>query len=148
MATQKIVIGARTSLNCTGGNALATLTNASFSTSDAVNNTTNQPIDLIVELAVTPGTVAGNKQALLYAIGSLDGTNYGTGVTTADVNDMTLIGVLPLATNSTLQRKLFEVAACFGGVLPPYLKFVAQNDSGVTWTTGTLYTSEVSGTVT
>lgn len=144
MATIKTVVGSRSSLNCTG---LATLVSAAFATSDAYNNTTAQPVDLFVELAVTPGTVAGNKQAVLYALASLDGTNYQTGANATDFGDMTLIGCMDLKSNATLQRKIFAVAAAFNGVLPPYIKFVVQNDSGVTWTTGTLNTAEVSATV-
>lgn len=142
MATQKIVIGARTSLTISG---FSTLTNGSFATSSAYDNTANQPIDLLVEVAATQGATTG--QINVFAIGSLDNSNYQTGVVTADVSVMTLIGVLPMTTNSTLQRKMFEVAACFGGEMPPYIKIVCQNSAGSTLTTGTIYTSEVSATV-
>lgn len=149
MATVKQVAGSRTSLTVTG---LSTLASATYVASAAYNNTTNQPLDLLVELAVTPGTVSGNKQALLFAKASIDGTNYSTGpesgTTTTDEPDLVFIGVLPLNTNSTAQARIFSVSSSFGGVLPPYLKFIVKNDSGAAFTAGTVHTSEISATVT
>lgn len=142
MSTFKQVVGTPNAITVTG---LATLASATYATSNATNNTTNQPLDLLVELAVTPGTVAGNKQAVLFALGSLDGTNYQTGANATDEADMTLIGVLPLNSNATAQRRAFSVASAFGGVLPPYTKFVVKNDSGAAFTAGTLTVAEVSG---
>ena len=148
MATIKQIVGSRTSLTVTG---LSTLASATYVLSNAKDNTSNQPIGLMVELEVTPGTVSSNKQAVLFAQGSLDGTNYGTGPTsgntTTDEPVLTYIGALPLNTNSTAQRKQFTVAAAFGGVLPPYIKFVVKNESGAAFTAGALYTSEISATV-
>lgn len=148
MATIKSIVGTRTSITVTG---LSSLASATYVTSNQLDNTTNQPVDMLVELAATPGTVSGNKQAILFAIASLDGTNYQTGptsgTTTTDEPDLTYIGTLPLNTNTTLQRKTFSVASAFGGVLPPFLKFVVKNDSGAAFTTGTVFASEVSATV-
>lgn len=148
MATVKQVCGTRTSLTVTG---LSTLASATYVASNEIDNTTNQPVDLLVELAVTPGTVSGNKQAVLFAIASLDGTNYQTGptsgTTTTDEPDLTYIGILPLNTNSTAQRKIFSIAAAFGGKLPPKMKLVVKNDSGAAFSAGTIYTSEVSLTI-
>jgi hypothetical protein len=145
MATVKQVVGAKAALNVTG---LSTLASATYVTSDVKNNTTNQPCDLMVELSITPGTVAGNKQAVLFALGSLDNSVFQTGANSTDEGDMTYIGTLPLASATTAQTKLFSVAAAFGGALPPYNKFVVKNDSGAAFTAGTLNVSEVSLTVT
>ncbi|HEV2612535.1 MAG TPA: hypothetical protein VGU61_19895 [Noviherbaspirillum sp.] len=148
MATVKQEVGTRTALTATG---LSTLASATYVASNVLDVSANDPLDVIVELAITPGTVAGNKQAVLFAQASLDNTNFQTGpasgTTTTDEAVLTLIGTLPLPTNATLQRKAFSVAAAFGGVLPPYLKFVVKNDSGAAFTTGTIHTAEVSGTV-
>jgi hypothetical protein len=148
MSTVKQIVGTRTSLTVTG---LSTLASATYVQSNDYDCTTNQPLDLLVELAATPGTVSGNKQAVLFATASLDGTNYSTGptsgTTTTDEADLVYLGTLPLNTNATLQRKLFSVAAAFGGVLPAHVKFVVKNDSGAAFTTGTIFTSEISATV-
>lgn len=148
-STVKQVVGTRTSVTVTG---LGTLASATYVQSAAVNLTTNQPVDVLVELAATPGTVAGNKQALLFATASIDAdTNYSTGPTSSttatDEPNLVLIGVLPLATNATLQRKIFSLAAAFGGVLPKYVKFVVKNDSGAAFTTGTINIAEVSTSI-
>lgn len=91
------------------------------------------PLDVIFELAVTPGTVSGNKQALLFAKISMDGTNYGTGpesgTTVTDQPVLHFIGALPLPTSSTLQRKGFSLVAAIGFV-PYSIKPIVFNDSG------------------
>jgi hypothetical protein len=149
MSTVKQVSGTRTAATIT----LNSLASATYVAATAINFT-NQPVDLLVELALTPGTVSGNKQAILFAQASLDGTNYQTGptsgTTTTDEPNLTFIGALPLNTNSTLQTKIFSVAAAFGGVLPPYLKFVVKNDSGAALggSGNSLNYSEISVTVT
>ena len=65
MAVIKQVVSAKAALTVTG---LATLASASYATSAAKDNTANQPIDLIVELSITAGSVSANKQAVLYAL--------------------------------------------------------------------------------
>lgn len=148
MATIKQLVGTRTALTVTG---LATLASATYVASNVLDCATNDPLDVLVELTITPGAVTGNKQAVLFAVASLDNTNFQTGptsgTTTTDEPVLTLIGVLPLNTNTTAQTKIFSVAAAYGGALPPYLKFVVKNDSGAAFTAGTIYTSEVSATV-
>ena len=144
MASVTQIVGARTSLTVSG---LSTLTANNYATSDAFNCTTDDPLDVIVEVAVTPGSVSGNRQAVVFALASLDGTLYQTGNTSADEAVMNYVGALPLPSNTTLQRKMFSVAAAFGGVLPAYFKIVVKNDCGSTFTTGTVFTSTVIGNV-
>lgn len=142
MATVKQVVGTRTALT---SSALPTLASGAYATSAAKDNTVNQPTDLLVELSVTPGSVSGNKQAVLFALGSLDNVNFQTGANSTDENDMTFIGTLPLNSASTKQTRIFSgVAAAFGGSLPPYIEFVVKNDSGAAFTAGTINTAEVS----
>lgn len=143
MATVKQVVGAKAALTVTG---LSTLASATYATSAVKDNTTNQPSDLLIELSITPGTVAGNKQAVLYALASLDNSVFQTGVSTADESVMTLIGVLPLPSAGVAQTRTFSVAGAFGA-LPPFEKFVVKNDSGAAFTAGTINVSEVSLTV-
>jgi hypothetical protein len=148
VSTVKLVVGTRTAVTVTG---LSTLASATYVLSNDYNVSSNQPLDLLVELEATPGTVSGNKQAVLFAIASNDGTNYSTGptsgTTTTDEADLIYIGTLPLGTNSTQQRKMFPVACAFGGSLPAHIKFVIKNDSGAAFTAGALYVSEVSATI-
>lgn len=148
MAIIKQVVGTRTALTVTG---LATLASATYVASDTLDVSANDPLDVAVELTITPGTVAGNKQAVLFAQASLDNINFQTGpasgTTTTDEPVLTRVGVLPLPTAAVAQRKVFSLAASYGGVLPPYVKLVVKNDSGAAFTAGTVFTSEVSGTV-
>lgn len=144
MATVKQIVGSKAAITIT----LASAASTSYTTSSAVkDNTTNQPLDLFVELTITPGTVSGNKQAILYALSSLDNSVFETGANSTDNGVMTFLGVLPLPSSSTAQTKLFTVASRYGGSLPPYQKFVVYNDSGATFTSGSINVSEVSSTV-
>jgi hypothetical protein len=147
MSTIKQVVGSFSSVTVTG---LSTLASATYVQSNEVDNTTNQPLDLFVMLEATPGTVSGNKQAVLFAQ-AMDGTNYQTGptsgTTTTDEPNLTYIGTLPLNTNTTQQRKFFSVANAFGGILPSKIKFVIKNDCGSAFTAAALKTAEISATV-
>lgn len=152
MSTIKQVVGSLATVSFSGTN-LSTLANGTYVQSNVTTDvTTNQPLDLLVEFSVTAGTVSGNKQAILFAQASVDNSAFQTGptsgTTTTDESSLQYIGSLPLTTSSTLQRKFFSVAAAYGGVLPPYLRFVVKNDSGAAFTTGTVKVAEVSSTVT
>jgi hypothetical protein len=91
------------------------------------------PTDIILELVLTPGTVAGNKQAILFVQASLDNSVFSSGptsgTTTTDQPDLYFIGALPLNTSSTQQAKQFSVLAALG-FIPRALKPVIFNDSG------------------
>lgn len=147
MATITAIVGTRTSLTVTG---LGTLASATYVTSSAYNITTTDPLDIIVEVEAATGTTpTGNKQLVVFAKGSLDGTNFGSGpesgTTTTDEPDLHFVGTLPMNTITTTHRKLFSLAAAFGGVLPQQVKLVLKNDLGVALTSGAVYTSEVTG---
>lgn len=144
MATVKQVLGPRTAVTFP---TLPTLASGIYGVSNARDNTVNQPLDLLVELSITPGTVSGNKQAVLFGLGSIDSSVFQTGANSTDAQDMTLIGTLALASNAVKQTKLFTVALAYGGVLPGYQQFVVLNDSGAAFTAGTIFVSEVSATV-
>lgn len=146
MATITQIVGARTSLTISGFNGLA---NAGYATSDAFNATTANPLDVIVEVNTTPGATTGNQQVVVFAVASLNGTDYQTGPVAADEAVLNYVGSVPVVTDSAPQRKMFSVAAAFGGVLPPYFKIVVKNDCGNTLdaTGNTLFTSTVIGNV-
>ncbi len=130
MATITAAAGSRTSLTTTALNSLASATYVSAGTIDA---SAIDPIDTVIEVEATPGTVSGNKQLAVFLKASFDNTNFGTGpesgTTTTDEPNLKLIGTLPLNTSSTLQRGAFSVAAALGYV-PPYFKVIVKNDSG------------------
>lgn len=130
MTTQSLPAGSRTTLTTSALNSLASATYVSAGTIDV---SATDPLDVVVEVEITPGTVSSNKQALVFAQSSFDNTNFETGptsgTTTTDEPNLRLIGNLPLATNSTLQRKAFSIAAALGFV-PPYFKIIVKNETG------------------
>lgn len=134
MTTQSVGIGTRTALTITL-NSLANVTYVAATAVDihAAVGSVTAPQEVIIDVEITPGTVGGNKQALVFVQTSMDGTNYSTGptsgTTTTDQPNLMWIGTLPLGTNATLQRKSFPMVATLGFV--PYgFKLVVFNDSG------------------
>lgn len=129
MGTISQVLGTRTALTIT----LNSLANVTYVAATAVDLGATTPLDCIIEVEVTPGTVAGNKQAIVFIQESLDGTNYSTGpasgTTVTDQPDLYQIGTLALGTNAGLQRKAFSIASALGW-LPRYFKVIVFNDSG------------------
>ena len=150
MATVKQVVGTRTALTTTALNSLAS---GNYVAAGTLTHNTNQPLDVLIEVTATPGTVSGNKQLVVFAKVSLDGTNYSTGpesgATTTDEPDLYYVGSLPLNTSSTAQTKTFSLAAALGGRLPYASKIVVKNDSGAALAASghSVYTSEISATV-
>lgn len=150
MATVKQVVGSRTSLTTSALNSLAS---ATFVSAGTITHNTNQPLDVLVEVTATPGTVSGNKQLVVFAKISLDGTNFTSGpesgTTTTDEPDLFFVGTVPLNTNSTAQTKTFSLAAALGGVLPYASKIIVKNDSGAALAASgnSVYYSEISATV-
>lgn len=147
MATITSVVGTRTSLTVTG---LSTLASATYVASSAYNCTTNDPLDVLLEVEVaTTNTPSGNKQLAVFAKASLDGTNFTSGpesgTTTTDEPDLCRVGIVPMNSASTTHRRIFSLASAFGGVLPQQFKIVLKNDLGVALTSGACYTAEVTG---
>ena len=150
MATIKQIVGTRTSLTTSALNSLAS---ATFVSAGTITHNTNQPIDVMIEVTATPGTVSGNKQLVVFAKVSLDGTNYSTGpesgTTTTDEPDLYYVGTVPLNTSSAVQTKTFSLAAALGGMLPYASKIIIKNDSGAALAASgsSVYYSEISATV-
>lgn len=145
MATVTQALGTRTNLGSLGTLAIGTYINAGTITFD-----TNKNGEVLLEVSATPGTVSGNKQLVVFAQRSLDGTNFETGptsgTTTTDEPELTFIGVVPLPTNSTLQRKTFSLQQAFG-TLPFACKIICKNESGAALASGSVEYSEVTTTV-
>jgi len=112
---------------------LNSLASATYVAATAVDLGTPTPIDTLLELVITPGTVSGNKQALLFVQVSLDGTNYSTGptsgTTTTDQPNLFFVGTLPLNSSSTQQRDSWSLLTAIG-FSPRFIKPVVLNDSG------------------
>ena len=145
MATVTQTVGTRTNLG-----SLGTLANGTYINVGTITFNTNKPIECLLEVSATPGTVSGNKQLVVFAQKSLDGANFETGptsgTTTTDEPDLTFIGVVPLLTNSTLQRKTFNLAQVFGA-MPYACKIICKNDSGAALASGSVEYAEVTTTV-
>lgn len=146
MATVTQQLGSRTNLGSLGTLAAGTYLNVGTITFD-----TNKPLEVVLEVSSTPGTVSGNKQLVVFAQESLDGTNFETGpvsgTSTTDESNLTFIGTVPLNTNSTLQRGVFKLSPSFGGALPFAAKIIVKNDSGVALASGSVEYAEVTTTV-
>lgn len=148
MADITLVAGARTELTTT---ALDSLGSATYVVAGILNNTTNNPLDVLVDVGVTPGNVSSNKQVLVFAKASLNGTNYSSGpesgTTATDQPNLILLGSIPCNTNTTFQRDVFSVASAFSGVLPPYVKIIIKNETGAALAASghSVYYSEVKG---
>lgn len=128
MATDlKLKYGSATALTVTGLNSLA---NNSFATSDAINNTTNLYLDYIVELTVANIAEGYNLQIAVYAISSLDGTNYSDNQSTNIPFAAKYVGTLPINGAGPWRSAGMSVAAAFNGAIPPYFKLVILNEGG------------------
>jgi hypothetical protein len=124
MATVKISYGTATALTIT----LNSLASAGTATSSAVVNTTDLALDALVDVEVTTasGTLGTNPNVAVYALGSVDGTNF------ADSTNATLIGVIPVAVAATAYRKTnMSIANAFGGSVPPQWKLYVVNNTGL-----------------
>lgn len=130
MATITVGAGSRTSLTTSALNSLAS---ATYVSAGVIDVSAVDPLDVVVEVEATPGTVAGNKQLVVFARVSMNGTNYSTGpvsgTTATDEPNLKFLGTVPLNTNATLQRNALSVVSALGYV-PPYMEIVVKNDSG------------------
>lgn len=156
MTIAKIIQGARTQVAGAAA-AMNSLGNGTYVVLGTIthNSGGKVPLDCMVELMVTPGTVAGNKQAVLFAQVSLDGVNWTTGpssgTTATDEVNLTRIGSLQLGTNAVAQRDVFSLAAAIrGGILPFATRLILKNDSGAALaaTGNDLYMLDASGDLT
>jgi hypothetical protein len=152
MATIKSEVQTPVDINSSG---LASLASGAYYQSPTIlNHSTFDPLDVLVDVQVTPGAVAGNFQLLVFAQASLSPSgNFTTGPTSGNsaVNEANLyfVGTLPLNTSGAAQRKIFSLATAFGGTLPVASQLVFKNDSGVALAASghLVRTSEVWGVV-
>lgn len=130
MASITAVVGTKTALTTSALNSLASATYVSAGTIDL---TAADPLDVLVEVAATPGTVSGNRQVVVFAKVSLDGSTWTsgpeTGSTATDEPNLKFIGTVPCNTNSTQQINTLSVVSALG-FIPPHLEIVVKNDTG------------------
>jgi hypothetical protein len=112
---------------------LNSLADNTYVASNAVDTHTTAPLDILVEVTITPGTVAAPKQAKVFLQASLDASVYSTGPTTGstatDEPNLYALGTVPLGTSAAQQTRQFSVMACLGFI--PYAhKLVVRNESG------------------
>lgn len=151
MATIKQIVGTRTDLAFTGLNSLASATYVRNTT--AYDCSTNQPIDVAIEIYITPGNApTGNKQVLAFIQESLDGTNYrsgpSSGTTATDEPNLKFLGAVPVNTASGVQIATFSLLQALGYV-PKKFYVVLKNDAGqaLAASGNSASTSEISSTV-
>lgn len=129
MASIKITYGAATTFT------MSATTLAAGSATDifvgTFDSTTDGFLGLQVEMLFTTATVGtGNRVVNLFAASSLDGTNFSDSSITANAR---LLGSVSATANTTAYRSpAFPVEPAFGGVLPPKVKFLIQNDTSAT----------------
>lgn len=130
MATISAIVGTRTALTTTALNSLASATYVSAGTIDL---TAVDPLDVLIEVAATPGTVAGNRQLVVFAEVSLNGTDYTTGPETGtsatDEPNLRFLGTVPLNSNATQQRNVLSVMSALG-YIPAHIKIICKNETG------------------
>lgn len=148
MAIVKSEVQTTSSVTVTG---LSTLTSAAYVVSGTINHSTNDVLDVLVDVAVTVGTVSSNKQVVVFAKQSIDGVNFSSGpesgTTTTDEPDLYFVGTIPTNANSTAYRRVFSLANAYGGTMPHSSKLVIKNETGAALTAGSVQIAEVWGVV-
>jgi hypothetical protein len=140
MAVVKSEVQSAVTLSTTA-TSLSTLASATYLVSASITHITNDPLDVLIDVQInTTNTPTGNKQLVIFAQASLDGTNFTTGptagTTATDEADLYFVGVLPVNQAGT-HRKIFSLAAAYGGTLPHTSRLVFKNDMGVAITNTT-----------
>ena len=128
MADLKLKYGTTQTLTVSGFNSLA---GGSVAVSSDVDNTTDLFVDVLIEVTVAEITEATNRQVVVWATSSVDGTNFSEGVSGNRAN-MALVGSVPIVGTGPHRSKAMSLAAAFGGVVPPKWRLVLHNDNGST----------------
>ena len=104
------------------------LTSGSSVSLGVIDNTTALALDFLVEVSGTSGaSVSGSQTVDIFAISSVDGTNYSD----TNVNNMHKIGYLFFNAGSTTVRSAsMSIAQAFGGIVPPKVTIYAINNTG------------------
>jgi len=139
-----IQYGTSTGITITAASLASTAVRSSAAvTSGTTNNTTDYLIS--VNVLTTATAPSGNKQVVVYAYRSEDGTNYQGDSSIVDNVDgtdkaltaigsptnLTFLGTVQLnqGTNAVTIRQVFSLSQAFGSI-PPKWGIVLQNDAG------------------
>lgn len=131
--------------------SLSTLTSGNYCLSNNIVHSDNNPLDVLLDVSVsTSNTPANNKQILVFCQASIDGTNFTSGPTTGSTAtnepDLFYVGSVPMNEgNSVAHRRIFSLAAAYGGTLPKITRLVFKNDMGVAVTAASVQYAEVVG---
>jgi hypothetical protein len=134
-----------TSLSTTNASTLNALASANYWVSDIKDNTTSKPLDVIVNVSVTSSATGTpvNKQVVVFAKASVDGTNFQsgpeTGSSATDEPDLTFLGTIPCNTLAAAHSRNFSIFSAYGFV-PAKFKIIIKNDIGAV-TTGNVLTA-------
>lgn len=145
MADTKLAYGSRTSITCTLDSLASSAT--AGRQSDRVDNSSNKYLDAIVDVKIVyPNSAPANHKGIYVFAFGYDGTNNDGYAGASDAaytfDDITTTGqnLKPLGFITAVQNKTqiakFNVAAAFGGVLPPGWGLVFLNYSGQTLSSG------------
>ena len=125
---------------------MGTLGSATFIASSAIDLGASIPLDVTYEVECTPSaTPTGNKQLIVMAQLSLDGTTFTSGptsgTTATNEPDLHWIGTI-VCNDSSLHRKMFSLQ---GLPTARHMKLVVKNDLGVALTSGYIYRADITG---
>jgi len=124
--------------------SLNALADDAYRESRMIDNTERRFLDVLVQLQVivTAGAPAGDKNCLIYAYGSARGgapysggasgqnADYG-GLVGQLISNSPLIGIVTLdAANELFTSDVFSIASVFGGVMPEEWGIIVMNQSG------------------
>ena len=124
---------------------MSTLGSDTYIASSSIDLGASIPLDVTFEVVATVTSPTGDQQVLLFAQLSLDNSNFGTGPTSGtsitDEPALHWIGTLPCKSTGT-HRKFFSIQ---GLPVARYMKLVARNRTGVSLTSGFVYSADITG---
>jgi hypothetical protein len=134
MAVIKSEVQAAVALN-PGTAVLNSLGIGTYAVTGSINHSINDPLDVLIDVSFTTGTSStGNKQVIVFCQASPDGTNWTSGptalTTATDEANLYFVGTIPANSANTTYRKIFNLAAVYGGTLPLYSRIIFKNDTG------------------
>jgi hypothetical protein len=131
-------------ITCTFGNNPTGTLSQHGRISDAIDNSSNVFQEVFIQGKIKSGTSpSGNKQFVIYALGSADGgTTYTDNYTAGDadssaltINARPVITVPAVTTTTTYYFGPVAVSPAFGGEMPDHWAIFVFNDHGVTAST-------------
>lgn len=149
--TKQEFVGAASTIGAGSLDALGTLASARNCITATLDHTTNDPLDVELFFDITAnGTPSGNRQLRVWAIPSVDGTNFAnvpssnTDTTQDEALGNPLCNIpLPAVSNQNVKFAINLRQAYRGGPLPAATKLLIRNDLGVALSAGTVSYREV-----